>query len=469
MDYGITHTPYAQRLMHRNKKIVAALHAVDSSYGGGVTQCPRLFMELSLIQNTTLTHAARQAHSYFGIASATEIICLIAAPLLALAIGISVNRLIDRRAKKTLGYAILDFSAPLLSSLLAMLFIFAALQTLTLLEIKTYLLPFGLKLAVAWFAIQLVMLMSNRQSAGWLIACFIAPITLLHMFNLWDATVDMLSKASFALGSVELNLYLILKGIAVIFVLQWLASFAVRMTDNRLRRIREMRSSNRALILKIFQIVLYCFVFLIGMQMLGINLTALSVFSGALGVGLGFGLQKIASNFISGIILLFEKSIEVNDLIELADGTVGFVRRTNARYTLLEAQDGREILIPNEEFISQRVISWTHSDTHARAEIAITIAYDSDAVLAKKLMLAAADTHAKRVKSRQSICALHAFRDSGIELHLYFWVADIVDGRIEPKSDVMLAILAAFKEHGITIAYPQHEVRITNAATVAST
>jgi small-conductance mechanosensitive channel len=424
-------------------------------------------MEISLVSNATLTQAARQAHSYFGVASATEIACLILAPLLALVIGVSVNRLIDRRAKKTLGYAILDFSAPLLSSALAMLFVFGALQALSLLEIKTYLLPFGLKLAVAWFAIQLVILMSNRQSAGWLIACFIAPITLLHLFNLWGVTVDILSKASFALGSVELNLYLILKGIAVIFVLQWLASFSVRMTDRRLRRIKDMRASSRALILKIFQIVLYCFVFLMGMQMLGINLTALSVFGGAVGVGLGFGLQKIASNFISGIILLFEKSIEVNDLIELADGTVGFVRRTNARYTLLETQDGREVLIPNEEFISQRVISWTHSDKHARAEIAITIAYDSDVELAKKLMLTAANTHGKRVKSRQSICALHAFRDSGIELHLYFWVADIVDGRMEPKSDVMLAILKSFKEHGITIPYPQRELRITNTAAVA--
>lgn len=426
-------------------------------------------MELDISYNASLSSAVEQAHSYFGIASAAEIICLIAAPLLALLIGITLRRIIDRRAKKTLSFAIINFSAPLLSSSFAIIFGVIALQGLRHFEVEIYLLPFGIKLAVAWFAVQLVILMSNRQSVGWMIACFIVPITLLHLFNLWDLTIDGLRKISFELGSVKLNLYLILKGIAVIFVLQWLASFAVRVTDRRIRHIKGMRASNRALIMKIFQIGLYCFVFLVGMQMLGINLTALSVFGGALGVGLGFGLQKIASNFISGIILLFEKSIEVGDLLELADGTIGFVRRTSARYTLLESWDGREILIPNEEFISQRVTSWTHSDRNARIEIRIVIAYGSNVELAQKLMLEAADTHPKRAKSRPSVCVLDKFGDNGIELCLYFWIADVIDGRMEPKSDVMLTVMRAFGQHNVCIPYPRRDLWVTYVNAPADT
>jgi small-conductance mechanosensitive channel len=236
---------------------------------------------------------------------------------------------------------------------------------------------------------------------------------------------------------------------------------AVRRLERRLKR-SDMRASNRALIMKMVQIALYCLVFLVGMQVLGISLTALSVFGGALGVGLGFGLQKIASNFISGIILLSEKSIEVGDLIELADGTVGFVRRTNARYTLLEAQDGRDVLIPNEEFITHHVINWTHRDKFARAEITVTVSYDSDITLAKTIMLDAANAHPKRTAKRPSICVIHAFGDFGITLMLHFWVSDIRDGRMEPRGEVMEKILLSFKEHHITIPYPQRELRITN-------
>lgn len=425
-------------------------------------------MELNLPENVTLDNAIEQAHSYWGAlgafkaASLYEIACLIAIPLLSLLIGTALNRYIDRRPNKTLGFAVMDFCAPLVSSVLTVLLSVVALQLFHHFEIQTYILPFGLKLAIAWFAIQLVMLMSSHRSAGWLIACFIMPITLLHLFDLWGITTQILSDISFKLGSVEVSLYLILKGITVIFILHWLASFSVRMTDMRLRRITSMRASNRTLIIKIFQILIYCMIFMVGMQMLGINLTALSIFSGALGVGLGFGLQKIASNFISGIILLFEKSIEVGDMIELADGTIGTIRLTQARYTLIETFDGRDIMIPNEEFISQRVTSWTHSSLEARTEIQVSVGYESDIELAQKLMIEAAKSHPKCHPSRAPMCVMNAFGDSGIALQLFFWVANVTDGRMEPRSDVMLAILKAFKANNISIPYPQRETRILN-------
>src|SRR5690606_37574618 len=151
-------------------------------------------------------------------ATNAEIICLLSAPLLGLVIASFVNRLIDRRADKTLGFAVLNFTAPLLSSALTILFAVLALQGLQELGVETHLLHFGVKLAVAWFAIQLAIMMSSRQSVGWLIACFIIPVTLLHMFNLWDGVTRTLMQVSFTLGSVEMNLYLIFKGIVIIVV-----------------------------------------------------------------------------------------------------------------------------------------------------------------------------------------------------------------------------------------------------------
>ena len=278
-----------------------------------------------------------------------------------------------------------------------------------------------------------------------------------HLDNL-PAELHNLSQWSFSVSGVTFNPFIVVKSLLIIAILMWLCSILVGITDRRLRRVTEMRTSTRTLILKILQIVLYCFIFICGMQLLGINLGALSVFGGALGVGIGFGLQKIASNFISGIILLFEKSIESGDIIELTDGSFATVKRTYARYTLLGLQDGREILIPNEEFISQRVMSFTHTDKAARVQLTLKVAYGSDFDLVKRLMLEAADSHPKRLKKRESLCYLNQFADFGVEMLLYFWIDDVTEGRAGPKSDVMQRIVAAFEQNNIVIPYPQASI-----------
>ncbi len=276
-----------------------------------------------------------------------------------------------------------------------------------------------------------------------------------------DHQLALLESLAFRVGSVELNAYIIFKGIFLIVAMMWLARRLVNLLDRRLGRMQSMRASNRTLIVKIFQIFLYCFIFLIVMQMLGINMAMFGVFGGALGVGLGFGLQKIASNFISGIILLFEKSIESGDVIEFADGSSGFVRQTYARYTLIEMRDGKDVMVPNEEFINQRVTNWTHSDSTARAEVNVVISYDSDVDLARKLIIECAKNHPQTMQNMEIFCYVTNFTDSGIALMLHFWVPNIRDGRLGAKSDVMRAILAAFRENGISIPYPQRVVHHT--------
>lgn len=276
--------------------------------------------------------------------------------------------------------------------------------------------------------------------------------------------VLLLESLAFRIGSVELNAYIILKGAFLVVAMLWLAKRMVNALDRRLARMPSVRASNRTLIVKIFQIFLYCLIFLTAMQMLGINMAMFGVFGGALGVGLGFGLQKIASNFISGIILLFEKSIEVGDVIEFADGSSGFVRQTYARYTLIEMRDGKDVMVPNEEFINQRVTNWTHSDSTARAEVNVVISYDSDVELARKLIIECAKNHPQTMQSMEVFCYVTNFTDNGIALMLHFWVPNIRDGRLGAKSDVMTAILKAFREHGISIPYPQRVVHHAGSA-----
>ncbi len=424
-----------------------------SDYGGPMEQ---------LIENEgTVQAAAEDALDHLSSAGNIELICAVALPLLALLIGRVLNRTIDERKSKALHVTILDWAGPLIAPLLAIIFLMIAGYTLRGLKFELHVLPFVWKLAVAWFAVQLVSLMSSRQGTGWMVILVIVPITLLHLFDVWEPVTQSLSDAKFTIGDAKLNAYGILKSIAALIALFWATGFIVRATDKRLRRVRGMHVSNRTLVMKIFQIFLYFIVFLIGLQILGVSLTALSVLGGALGVGIGFGLQKIASNFISGIILLFEKSVSVDDLIMLEDGTTGFIRQNAARYTLIEVADGREIMIPNEEFITQRVTTLTHSNKRGRIDVPVGVGYESDLKLVIKLLLKAAESCKECLKDPVPHAWVMGFGDSAINMQLSFWVENVADGKNTPRSEILIEIVRLFRENNIDIPYP-HQVAVSD-------
>lgn len=269
---------------------------------------------------------------------------------------------------------------------------------------------------------------------------------------------------SFSSADVDVTLYDITKGILIIVIAFWLAALMVEFIEGKVSKMRRVRSSTRTLIVKVAQILIYVLAFLITLDVIGIDLTVLTVFSGALGIGLGFGLQKIASNFMSGLILLLEKSVEEADLIELIDGTTGYIRRTGARFTLIETFDCREIMIPNEDFITSRVINWTYSNNRARVDIPVGIMYDSDTEKAMALMLEAAKEHELCATYPPPESFLRQWGDSSVRLLLFFWIEDVTVGRYGIQSTVMLNIQKKFKEHGIEIAYPQRDIHIKNIA-----
>lgn len=418
-------------------------------------------MEELYTGEVTVQEALVDAAAHLDSAGVTELTCAIALPLLAFLLGRILNRLIDNSPRKSLHTSFLDFMGPLFAPCFAVLFLMAAGFTMRYLDIKLHVLPFVWKLAVAWLAIRLVVMVSSRQSAGWLIVLVIAPITLMHLFGLWDPITESLSDITFTLGDNKLTAYGVLKSVAALIALFWITGFIVKATDTRLRRIRRIHVSNRVLIMKFLQIIIYSIVFLIGLQVMGVDLTALSVLGGALGVGIGFGLQKIASNFISGIILLFEKSVSVDDLIMLEDGTTGFIRQNAARYTLVEVADGREIMIPNEEFITQRVTTLTHSNKRGRIDIPVGVGYESDLKQVLKLLVQAASSCKDCLKDPAPHAWVIGFGDSAINAQLSFWVENISDGKNGPRSEILIEIVRLFRENDIDIPYP-HQVAVAN-------
>ena len=265
---------------------------------------------------------------------------------------------------------------------------------------------------------------------------------------------------AFYFGETRISAYQITKALITIIILFWITGIFSEFGERRISNLQKIKPSNKSLITKAFQILIYLIAFLIGLDIIGVDLTTLAIFSGAVGIGVGFGLQKITSNFISGIILLFEKSIETEDLVELTDGTYGFVRHTGARYTLIETFDGKEIMIPNEDFITSRVTNWTFSNNHGRVEIIIGVSYDSDIEKARELILEAAVEHPRCIADPEPACYLTDFGDSSVNFLLYFWVSDVTEGRFEPRSDVLRNIWRKFAQHEITIPFPQRDIHI---------
>ena len=311
----------------------------------------------------------------------------------------------------------------------------------------------------------------KRTYAKWLIFLTLLSLMILGSMGYFHAVRDVLDTEAltFSVGAYSVSAYMLSSATITIALVFWITAIASDVLEERISRISGIGSSNRALILKITQIVIYLIAILFSLDFVGVDLTTLTVFSGALGIGLGFGLQKVASNFISGLILLMEKSLEDGDLIELADGTFGFIRKSSARFTLIETFDGREILIPNEDLITSRVVNWTYSNTKGRVEIKIGISYDSDLEKASELILQAATEHPSCILDPEPKCFHRNYGDSSVDFILHFWVDDVTIGRWQPQSEVLFSIWKKFKEGGIQMPYPQRDLHLKSPAKIQVT
>ncbi|HFC05226.1 MAG TPA: mechanosensitive ion channel, partial [Rhizobiales bacterium] len=264
-----------------------------------------------------------------------------------------------------------------------------------------------------------------RKAAIWIAI----PIATLKVFGWLDETINIMDNAALSVGNIRISLFMLFKAVIAGAFFFWLG----RLSNNAGKRVIHKQESidppTRELFAKLFEIILFLVIFVMLLQVMGLDLTALTVFGGAMGVGLGFGLQQIASNFISGIILLLERSLGIGDYIELEDGKAGVLKELNMRSSTLETFDGKEIMVPNEKFITSQFVNWTRDDPRQRYEVAFSVSYDSDLHAVKKMVEAAVGSHPRVLSDPESPdCELRGFGDSGVEFAVEFWVSGLDDG-----------------------------------------
>lgn len=281
----------------------------------------------------------------------------------------------------------------------------------------------------------------------------------LHIVGWLPHVIDVLEGVGFTLGKQHLNLWLLLQGAATVCVSLLVALWIGGALDARLARAEGLDSSLRLVLVRLARSLLVLIAVLLSLPLVGIDLTTLSVFGGALGVGLGFGLQKIASNYVSGFIILLDRSIRIGNIISVG-GDRGEVTRITTRYTVLRAQTGVESIVPNEMLIGSVVQNESLSDRRVRLALPVQVAYGADLERAMGLMEAAARSQSRVLADPAPQALAVAFADSGINLEVGFWIADPEAGGGLLKSNINLAIWRAFSQEGIEIPYPQRDIRI---------
>jgi small-conductance mechanosensitive channel len=285
----------------------------------------------------------------------------------------------------------------------------------------------------------------------------------LHITGLLPDVVDLLDSFGFHVGKQRISLLNILQALLSVGITVVIALWAGRTIEGRLMSARALDLNLRVVLSKLAKTLLVIVAVLVALPAVGIDVTVLSVFGGALGVGIGLGLQKIAANYISGFLILLDRSISPGALVTI-EGRHGQITKLAARYVVVKGMDGTESIIPNETVITSVVINHSYSDRRARVDVPIQVSYESDVDRALELMLDAARTHSRVLADPAPAAQLKGFADSGINLELYVWVPDPEAGTGNLRSDLLRELWASFKANNISIPYPQREVRILGKA-----
>ncbi|MEO1555305.1 MAG: mechanosensitive ion channel domain-containing protein [Pseudomonadota bacterium] len=290
----------------------------------------------------------------------------------------------------------------------------------------------------------------------------LVPIAALYALGLLDIVSALLTDTVVGLGNIQFSLMSIVRGLIAGSILFWLGQWSNKQSATLIEQQEQMRPSIRQLLLKAVEFLIFGVAFLLLMNIMGINLSALAVIGGAIGVGLGFGLQKIASNFISGVILLLEGQATVGDYVELDGGEAGIIVKMTARAAILETYDGRWIVVPNEDFITTRVVNYSDSGSANRYEAPFSVSYDTDINLIPDIIEAAVSKHPEVLNEPYPPdCELRGFGESGIDFAVEFWVNGVDDGPNKYTSDVLFLIWNALKDNDITIPYPHRTIEVS--------
>ncbi len=317
----------------------------------------------------------------------------------------------------------------------------------------------AMKLLAAWIVISSILQLVENNFARNLFTLAIWVIAALSIFGILDQTTEALDALALGFGDFRVSILAVLKGLFAVFILLYLALFASSFVERRVFRLSSISRSTQVLLAKVVRVSLIVIALLVAVTSAGIDLSLFAVFGGALALGIGFGLQKGVSNLFSGMLLLMDRSIKPGDVIELPEiGAFGWVNNMAARYTEIVTRDNKSVLIPNEDFITQRVINWSHGNREVRIHVPFGVHYDSDPHKVTKIAIEAAKGVDRVANEPAPVCWITEFGDSSIKFDLRFWIKDAERGVGNMRGKVFLALWDAFKENGIRIPYPHREV-----------
>ena len=314
-------------------------------------------------------------------------------------------------------------------------------------------------LALAWLLIVFVTRLIKSPFFRKIVRYGAWTYVTLQILGLQDVATSWLDSAGFSMGDFRISALLIIQAIVIIGVLVALARFVTMTTTSRIKANEDISPSMQVLIVKALQIGFYGAAFYMGVKAICIDLTGLAVLSGAIGVGLGFGLQKVVSNLVSGVIILLDKSIKPGDVISLGS-TFGWINSLGARYVSVVTRDGKEYLIPNEDLITGQVVNWSHSNDFVRLDINFGIAYGDNPHEVRKLAIATTQSVDRVLTTRPTVCHIVGFGDSSVDYILRFWISDPTGGLTNIRGNVFLALWDNFAANGISIPFPQREIKV---------
>lgn len=323
----------------------------------------------------------------------------------------------------------------------------------------SYILTLAANLATAWAVVTITSRVIRnklvRKIVRWAVLLFIT----FNIIGAMDEVSSILDSVALGIGDFRLSMLMVVKAVLTVVIMWSVIGWISATIHRRLENIEEISPSIKVLTDKMVKLLLYSIAVIVTLQSIGFDLTSLTVLSGAIGLGLGFGLQKVVSNLVSGVILLMDKSIKPGDVISLGD-TFGWISELGARYVAVVTRDGREYLIPNEDLITGQVVNWSHSSDLVRLDIHFGVSYGSDPHDVRKVARGAAATVKRVVNVPAPVCHIVGFGDSSIDLILRFWIKDPTGGLTNVRGDVFLALWDALKENEIEIPFPRRDVQI---------
>jgi small-conductance mechanosensitive channel len=335
-------------------------------------------------------------------------------------------------------------------------------------ESKGWLIVVAITILVVYAYFRAINILVSNQLAARALLIVGIPLLALQTVGALPYLTSILQSIGIEVGNIRITLLGVLRVTIFGSLIFWLGRISNATGQQAIRKQEKLDFRTREVAAKLFEIGVFVVASLLLLQIMGINLTALAVFGGALGVGLGFGLQSIASNFISGLIILLDRSLSIGDFIELEDGRSGYVTALNMRSTTLETFEGKDIMVPNEMFITGTFVNWTHKNQKQRYRVDFSVAYNTDIRKLVEVIKEAVAAHPQVLSGEQypieerPDCEIDSFGDSGVNMFVEFWIEAIDDGKNRVGGDLLLIIYETMRDHGFTIPFPQREVRILN-------